>query len=192
MELRDSDLTNSDELIDRFATNISIEVGEAESFTTTGKFGFAEMDITTRIVCAENFYGPLCETFCLENCTCPPGFTGEFCSNTNMADTTTTASTTTSLGTPGASTTTIIIAILAVLCVIAVAITMLVIVCSFVAGKRRRKSYRNYADLHQNVLKVDQNQWDWSLENSAKVFSSVSCVFTTDHSYSNNVILYIL
>ena len=31
------------------------------------------------LVCTENFYGPNCNRMCLDNCTCEPGFTGEFC-----------------------------------------------------------------------------------------------------------------
>ena len=31
------------------------------------------------LVCTENFYGPNCDMSCLDNCTCEPGFTGEFC-----------------------------------------------------------------------------------------------------------------
>ena len=31
------------------------------------------------MVCAESYYGPDCSRFCTEECTCDPGFTGEFC-----------------------------------------------------------------------------------------------------------------
>ena len=43
------------------------------------------MDLTVRVVCTESFYGPNCNMFCTENCTCPPGLTGEFCA-TNIDD----------------------------------------------------------------------------------------------------------
>ena len=30
-------------------------------------------------MCAENYYDRDCSRFCIKNCTCAPGFTGEFC-----------------------------------------------------------------------------------------------------------------
>ena len=35
--------------------------------------------MNSTLVCTENFYGPNCNRMCLDNCTCEPGFTGEFC-----------------------------------------------------------------------------------------------------------------
>ena len=80
-ELIDDDYTtNPDELIDRFAINVSMPVGTESSRTTyNGIFGFAIVDASLKLVCAENFYGPNCDMPCLDNCTCEPGFTGEFC-----------------------------------------------------------------------------------------------------------------
>ena len=76
----DDSTTYPDELIDRFAINVSMPVGTESSRTTYhGIFGFATVDASFRPICTENFYGPNCDIFCLDNCTCEPGFTGEFC-----------------------------------------------------------------------------------------------------------------
>ena len=94
---------NSDELIDRFATNLSDSSNFSSVEVHTGVFGFAEIELSFERVCAENFYGPRCEVFCVENCdvdcervncnngtciqgiasitcVCEPGFTGTDCS----------------------------------------------------------------------------------------------------------------
>ena len=103
LEIVDSDgISNQDELIDRFA----IDLPDASNFLSvevyTGVFGFAEIELSFERVCAENFYGPRCEVFCVENCcevvnvncnngtciqgigsitcVCEPGFTGTDCS----------------------------------------------------------------------------------------------------------------
>ena len=106
IEIVDSDgPLNQDELIDRFA----IDLPDASNFSSvevyTGVFGFAEIELSFELVCAENLYGPRCEVFCLENCdfdceevnvncnngtciqgiasitcACEPGFTGTDCS----------------------------------------------------------------------------------------------------------------
>ena len=64
----DSDVSNTDELIDRFA----IDLTDMSQFTTgqvyTGVFGFAEIELTLDRVCINDFYGPNCDIFCLENC----------------------------------------------------------------------------------------------------------------------------
>ena len=79
---------------------------DTSSFSTretyTGIFGFAEIELTLDRVCIDNFYGPNCDIFCLENCdgcdgvdcgtnqlcvnlvfnytcVCMPGFTGTDC-----------------------------------------------------------------------------------------------------------------
>ena len=70
---------NPPELIDRFVVNVA-SVGTSQNIKTiSGIFGYAEIDLSLRVICADNFYGPNCDVFCVENCTCPPGFTGEFC-----------------------------------------------------------------------------------------------------------------
>ena len=80
MEIIDEDSTNEHELIDRFVVNISDpQIGSTERERYTGIFGYAEVDLSIRVICADNFYGPNCDMFCVENCACPPGFTGEFC-----------------------------------------------------------------------------------------------------------------
>ena len=80
-ELNDDDPSvDPDELIDRFAINVSIPVGtNTSSITYQGIFGLAEIDVSFGLKCMENFYGPNCDIICLDNCTCEPGFTGEFC-----------------------------------------------------------------------------------------------------------------
>ena len=39
--------------------------------------------LSFRVVCAKNYYGQDCSQFCNKNCTCDPGFTGDFCHETN-------------------------------------------------------------------------------------------------------------
>ena len=59
---------------------MSIPVGNInESTTYPGIFGFTTIDMNLTLVCIENSYGSNCDIFCLDNCTCEPGFTGEFC-----------------------------------------------------------------------------------------------------------------
>ena len=102
----DSDGTSNqdqDELIDRFAINVISANNFSSVGVYTGVFGFAEIELSFERVCAENFYGPRCEVFCVENCdvdceevncnngtciqgigsitcVCEPGFTGTDCS----------------------------------------------------------------------------------------------------------------
>ena len=45
----------------------------------------ASVVLSFRVVCAGNYYGPDCAQFCVNNCTCNPGYTGEFC-ETNIND----------------------------------------------------------------------------------------------------------
>ena len=79
MELIDDDIGN-DDFIDRFAIDLLTPVGSMiERSTYKGVFGLAEIDVSFSIMCTENFYGPNCSMLCLDNCTCEPGFTGEFC-----------------------------------------------------------------------------------------------------------------
>ena len=71
---------NEDDLIDRFAINVSSSIGQAIQMTMySGLFGFANVSISFSVICKENFHGPNCDMPCLDNCTCEPGFTGEFC-----------------------------------------------------------------------------------------------------------------
>ena len=66
IELIDDNYSNGpDQLIDRFAINVSIPVGTVNRTTYHGIFGFAMVDTTFRLVCAENFYGPNCD-ICVE------------------------------------------------------------------------------------------------------------------------------
>ena len=62
---------------------------ETTTSTYNGIFGFATIELSFRVVCATNYYGPDCSDFChsaTENCAaCREGFTGEFC-ETNIND----------------------------------------------------------------------------------------------------------
>lgn len=79
-DIVDDDYGNSsNELIDRFVINTTLLVGTVERKTHSGIFGFAQVDISLALQCAENFYDANCERFCEENCTCGPGLTGPFC-----------------------------------------------------------------------------------------------------------------
>ncbi len=70
----------SDELIDRFAINVTLPVGTTtERETYSGIFGLATVNISFTLKCAENFYDANCDRFCEENCMCGPGLTGPFC-----------------------------------------------------------------------------------------------------------------
>ena len=101
IEIVDYDISNQDELIDRFAIDL-IDISNFSSVEVyTGESLFAEIELSFERVCAENFYGPRCEVFCMENCdceeancnngtcmqgigsitcACEPGFTGTDCS----------------------------------------------------------------------------------------------------------------
>lgn len=44
----------------------------------------ASIELSFKVVCAENFYGRDCSRFCnLSSCPCEPGLTGEFCHETD-------------------------------------------------------------------------------------------------------------
>ena len=66
-------------MIDRFVINVSPSAFTTERKNYSGIFGFAIIDMSLEIICAENFYGPNCDQVCVENCTCKPGFKGKFC-----------------------------------------------------------------------------------------------------------------
>ena len=78
-ELLDYDLTSFDDLIDRFAINVSLPAGTAIEREISGIFGSATVNISLTLECAENYYDANCDRFCEENCTCGPGLTGRFC-----------------------------------------------------------------------------------------------------------------
>ena len=67
-------------MIDRFVINVSSSAFTTERRNYSGIFGFAIIDMSSEIICVENFYGPNCDQVCVEeNCTCNPRFTGVFC-----------------------------------------------------------------------------------------------------------------
>ena len=103
IDIVDYDTFKEDDLIDRFAINLIDANNFSSGEVYTGVFGFAEIELSFERVCAENFYGPRCEVFCVENCVfdcerancnngtciqgiasitcaCEPGFTGTDCS----------------------------------------------------------------------------------------------------------------
>ncbi len=47
--------------------------------TYPGIFALAEIVLSFRVICISNYCGLNCDVFCLDNDTCAPGFTGEFC-----------------------------------------------------------------------------------------------------------------
>ena len=77
------------ELVDSFAIDLTFPVGTVTDRTTyNGQFGLAQIDLSFNLTCLENYFGPDCSQFCdksISNCSCGPGFTGEFC-QTNIDD----------------------------------------------------------------------------------------------------------
>ena len=43
----------------------------------------ASIGLSLRVVCDRNYYGPDCSQYCASNCSCDPGYTGEFCHEIN-------------------------------------------------------------------------------------------------------------
>ena len=79
-ELIDDDFASPDQLIDRFAINVSIPAGSTTERTMyPGIFGFATIDMRFTLRCTENFYGPNCDLLCPENriCSNPEGSTNQ-------------------------------------------------------------------------------------------------------------------
>ncbi len=81
IEIIDDDFgASTNELVDRFAINVTTPVGTtSDRETYPGVFAVATMDMSFRVICINNYCGPNCDVFCLDNDTCDPGFTGEFC-----------------------------------------------------------------------------------------------------------------
>ena len=75
----DSNVPNPNDLIDRFIINATSLVGMTEREKYSGIFGFAEVEISLTLQCADNYYDANCDRFCNESCTCGPGLTGPFC-----------------------------------------------------------------------------------------------------------------
>ena len=75
LEVIDGDLVGKVE--HNIYSNISLGVETKPLYfnTSTG----SNIVLSFKVVCAENYYGPDCSRFCTEECTCDPGFTGEFC-----------------------------------------------------------------------------------------------------------------
>ncbi len=66
-DLVDYDRTNADELVDRFAINVTLAVGSCMRKTYSGIFSAAEVNISLTLRCAENYYDSDCNRFCNEN-----------------------------------------------------------------------------------------------------------------------------
>ncbi len=71
--------SNTSELVDRFAINVTIAVGSTMTEMHFGIFTVAEVNISFTLVCEENYYGADCDRFCNESCTCGSGSTGINC-----------------------------------------------------------------------------------------------------------------
>ena len=85
LEVRDDDSQEGDargDLVGRafhnIYSNISLGVETKPLHFYFGNTG-SSIVLSFKVVCAENYYGPDCSQFCTEECTCDPGFTGEFC-----------------------------------------------------------------------------------------------------------------
>ncbi len=84
LEIIDHDITGvgQDELIDRFAINVTIHVGTNMTGVYSGIFGFAEINATFRLICAGDYYGPRCTYSSLYDNgvhNCDTEYTGELC-----------------------------------------------------------------------------------------------------------------
>ena len=75
-------------MIDRFMLPLSVPVGAAANVTVPGIFNLSTVTLGFQVICSPNFYGPECAIFCVEDCTCPPGFTGEFCATPVVGEST--------------------------------------------------------------------------------------------------------
>ncbi len=85
VEVNDDDSMKTDDLVDVFAIAIerSTAIGQAmPPILYYGTYGIAQMELNFSINCADGFYGPSCEVFCLGGVDCRdclPGFTGTYC-----------------------------------------------------------------------------------------------------------------
>ena len=68
-------------LVIRVVEPLQLQIGEETDIFSFSYDDLAQARIilSFRVVCAENYYGPDCSWFCVDNCACDPGFTGEFC-----------------------------------------------------------------------------------------------------------------
>ena len=65
-----------------FSSNTTVGVEtEPHNFSYSAPPVRSSIVLSFKVVCAENYYGPDCDCsrLCTKNCTCDPGFTGEFC-----------------------------------------------------------------------------------------------------------------
>ena len=70
----------ADSEVFRFFTCVPNLVGEERwGYRVSSEPQNASMSLSFRVVCADNFYGPDCSHYCASDCTCDPGYTGEFC-----------------------------------------------------------------------------------------------------------------
>lgn len=70
-------------LIDNYEIDISnnsLSLGvETAPINFNGERRIATLQLSFRVICARNYFGKDCSRLCTENCTCAPGFSGEFC-----------------------------------------------------------------------------------------------------------------
>lgn len=70
--------------VDIFSNLLTLGV-ESTSSTYTG-LASSTIQLSFKVVCARNYYGPNCSRFCSQDCSCDPGYSGEFCHIRNQSD----------------------------------------------------------------------------------------------------------
>ena len=82
--IRDTSTLKPAGIVSEFLICVPNLVGEERWATpVSGPPQSASMSLSFRVVCAENYFGPDCSRYCASNCTCDPGYTGEFCHETD-------------------------------------------------------------------------------------------------------------
>ena len=83
IDVFENDETTRPRVIDVYAIDVpnsTLSLGiESSPVRSGGIENFAFLEVSFRVVCAANYFGQDCTRFCTKNCTCDPGFSGEFC-----------------------------------------------------------------------------------------------------------------